>query len=227
MEYLLFAVLCISSPEVPDSIPVIHAYNEEEALFSLLLENELIRTRYGDPWLLSASPCMHCTECDTFQLDNIIDGDRTTAWISAAEDSQDSEYICVRSALSPDPEIDEFFYFTDLYGDEERIPRELFCVATLYICNGWQKNPGTWREYSRIKRILVWNNDSMYCVIELEDTMCPQIVDILGFEIHNPEHWQFEMPYGGSLKLEIIDVYPGDKYLNTGLSELLIGWSAG
>ena len=227
MKILLFIAICSLSYEVSDSIPVIQAYDDAEDIFLLRLDNESGRTRYGEPWLLSASPNMLCTGSNTFQLDNIFDGDPATAWISAAEDSPGPEYICVRSPLSPGSETDQYFSFTDLYGDEERIPKYLFSVSTLYISNGWQKDPETWSAYSRIKTILVWNNDRVYCVIELEDTMFPQIVDIQGIVIHSPEYGELAMPYGGSLKLEIIDVYPGDTYQNTGLSELLICWSAG
>jgi hypothetical protein len=227
MIYLLFVAMCSISPEIPDSIPVFQAYAGSEDIFSSCLDYESWRTRYGEPWLLSASPSMPSTACDSFQLDNIFDGDLATAWISSAEDAHASEYICVQSPLAPDPENEQYFYFTDIWGDEDRITKDLFCVFSLNIYNGWQKSPETWREYSRIKRILVWNNDRMYCVIELEDTMYPQIVDILRFHIRNPEHWEFTMPYGGSFKLEISDVYPGDTYQNTGLSELLIGWSSG
>jgi len=224
MNYLLFIAICFLTHEVPDSLPVIQAYDAEE---SSLLSFDSFRTRYGESWLISASPSMPCADCDSFHLDNIFDGDLATAWISAAEDAQASEYICVQSPLAPDPENEQYFYFTDIWGDEDRITKDIFCVSSFYIYNGWQKSPDTWREYSRIKRILVWNNDRMYCVIELEDTMCPQIVDILRFVIDNPERWHINMPYGDRLKFEIIDVYPGDTYQNIGVSELLIGWSAG
>lgn len=226
MSCLPFMVVCLLSHTIPDSLPVIVASHGSQD-FSLSLHNDLFRTRYGEPWLISASPSMPCSCCDAFQPDRLFDGDLATAWVSAAEDLQEPAYICVQAPLPPGPESERYFCFLDSYGDEERIDMSLFCVGSLIIWNGWQASTETWRDYGRIKRILVWNNDRMYCVVDLQDTMDPQLVDIIRLVIQNPSRWQMTISWGDSLRFEIIDVYPGDVHQNIGLSEILIVWSAG
>ena len=81
-------------------------------------------------------------------------------------------------------------------------------VTQVAILNGHVKTEKAWRDNSRVKTLLLYYNDMPYRLLELEDSRSLQYFDLdtLGY---GPDH--VDAPKW-TLKFEIKDVYPGEKY---------------
>ena len=97
-----------------------------------------------------------------------------------------------------------------VYTFPGRCPR----ITTIEILNGYTKTEKAWLDNGRVKRLRMYYNGEPYAVLELEDTRRLQSFDvgILGFHDASAPDW--------TLKFEILDVYPGDKYSDTVITEL-------
>lgn len=78
------------------------------------------------------------------------------------------------------------------------------------------KSDSAWRANNRVKRLKVYYNDREQTILELEDTRCIQYFDIgtVGYSPYAIDR------YPWTLKFEILEVYPGEKYNDTVISEL-------
>lgn len=97
-----------------------------------------------------------------------------------------------------------------IYTFPGRCPR----ITTVEILNGYTKTEKAWLDNGRVKRLRMYYNGEPYAILELEDTRRLQSFDvgILGYHDASSPDW--------TLKFEIIDVYPGDKYADTVITEL-------
>jgi hypothetical protein len=97
-----------------------------------------------------------------------------------------------------------------VYTFPGRCPR----ITTIQILNGYIKTEKAWLDNGRVKRLRMYYNGEPYAILELEDTRRLQSFDvgILGFHDTSAPNW--------TLKFEILDVYPGDKYADTIITEL-------
>ena len=90
-------------------------------------------------------------------------------------------------------------------------------ITSVAILNGHVKTEKAWRNNSRVKSLLLYYNDSPYRLLELEDSRSLQYfdVDTLGYgpSQENAPKW--------TLKFEIKEVYPGEKYDDTVIAEFL------
>lgn len=111
----------------------------------------------------------------------------------------------------------------DDYGIGERLtyvfdmrdaPEHELGITHLLIANGYKKNKALWEKNSRVKRLRVYFNEKPHCEVELLDVFTFQRVRI----------GKLMLPQKDILNLsfEILEVYPGDKYKDTAISELLI-----
>lgn len=119
----------------------------------------------------------------------------TTAWVEGAEGDGVGEYL--------------------QYTFKGNCPR----ITKVQILNGYVKSESTWRNNGRVKKLLMYYNHKPYAVLNLEDSRSLQIFDVgvLGFresfiETGEPETW--------TLTFEILEVYPGEKYQDTAISDL-------
>lgn len=76
------------------------------------------------------------------------------------------------------------------------------------------KNETVWKDNARVKQLKIYYQGRPYAILDLEDTRNLQYfnVGILGFDDASMPDW--------ALKFEILDVYPGDKYADTVITEL-------
>lgn len=90
-------------------------------------------------------------------------------------------------------------------------------VTTVFILNGYTKNERVWRSNGRVKKLLMYYNDKPYAILNLKDTRdCQEFdVGILGYYRSDAPDW--------SIKFQILEVYPGDKYQDTAITELYFG----
>ena len=99
-------------------------------------------------------------------------------------------------------EFIEFFF-------ENKSPR----ITSIIISNGYMKSEKTWRNNNRVKSLKLYVNNKVYGILELEDSRTDQIFKIGTFG-HNKD---------GSdliLKFEISEIYKGDKYNDTAITEI-------
>jgi len=88
-------------------------------------------------------------------------------------------------------------------------------ITTVEILNGYTKTEKAWLDNGRVKRLRMYYNGKPYAILELEDTRKLQSFDvgILGFfNDSSAPDW--------TLKFEILEVYPGDRYADTVITEL-------
>jgi hypothetical protein len=100
-------------------------------------------------------------------------------------------------------------------GEEIIIEFKLFPnlkVTHIDIFNGYSKNEKTWKENSRVKVFSLFVNNALLGHLNLEDTYKKQRFDIGSL--------------GGDkdgkliLTLQIIEIYKGEKYMDTAISEI-------
>jgi hypothetical protein len=96
------------------------------------------------------------------------------------------------------------------YTFEGKCPR----ITAVKILNGHVKTENAWRANSRVKRLRMYYNGKPYAILELQDSRSMQYFPVGTLGYHDPKkpNW--------TLKFEILDVYPGDKYGDTVISEL-------
>jgi hypothetical protein len=82
-------------------------------------------------------------------------------------------------------------------------------IKKIVFANGYVKSDKTYRENSRPKRIKMYVNDNPYAVLNLQDIRREQIFIFEPIDISEC-----------TLKFEILEVYKGDKYEDTSISEI-------
>ena len=91
-----------------------------------------------------------------------------------------------------------------------RCPR----ITKVEILNGHVKNDKVWRENSRVKSLKMYYMGKPYAILDLEDSRTLQCfnVGVLGPHDEAAPNW--------TLRFEILEVYPGEKFADTVISEL-------
>lgn len=94
-------------------------------------------------------------------------------------------------------------------------------ITTIKIANGYVKSEKAWRENSRVKKLKLYVNGKAYAILNLEDKRVLQLftVDPIGHSVR--DNWDLlksQPPI--NLKFEILEVYRGDKYEDTCISEI-------
>lgn len=82
------------------------------------------------------------------------------------------------------------------------------------IANGYQKNTKTWKDNSRIKKLKVWHNSKPVLIINLQDKM--------GVQLARWDENLIKLNGGDLLSFEIMEVYKGDKYADTVVSDFVL-----
>ena len=141
---------------------------------------------------IRASSTLAPTSDFTYNAGNAHDFNHESAWAEGVDGNGIGEYI--------------------IYQFPATCPR----VTGVKILNGYAKNERLWKANNRIKSLKVYYNGKEYAILELEDTRCIQF-----FEIGTVGYGPYETGKDSwTLKFEILDVYPGDKYDETVISEL-------
>ena len=123
---------------------------------------------------------------------NLHDFNHETAWAEGVEGDGIGEYV--------------------VYEFPGNCPR----VTTVNILNGYVKSEALWKANSRVKKLMVWYNNKPLAVLELEDSRSLQEFEI-GIAGYGPNGKESDK---WSLKFEIMEVYPGEKYRDTVISDI-------
>lgn len=122
---------------------------------------------------------------------NIADGRLETAWVEGADGFGKGEFI-------------EF----TISGMRKTFDKFIFY-------NGYHKGENFWKANNRAKTLKLYINDFPLYKIQLKDTMAPQIIDLKEYyDIYTDEEDLI-------VRLEIFEVYKGEKYNDTVLSEII------
>lgn len=129
---------------------------------------------------------------EKYKAENIHDFCITTAWVEGEPGNGEGEYI--------------------MYSFPAICPR----ITAVSIHNGYIKDKRTWKNNGRVKKLLMYYNDEPYAILNLQDTRDCQTFDVgvLGF------HDFKEDTPDWTIKFEILEVYPGDKYQDTAITEI-------
>ena len=92
------------------------------------------------------------------------------------------------------------------YTFEANSPR----ITEIHVVNGYVKSQVAWKNNSRVKRLKVYVNDKPFAILNLEDSRSDQTFKIE--PLNDSKEW--------TMKFEILEVYKGEKYDDTVLSEV-------
>lgn len=146
---------------------------------------------------LSASSALKSYKEITYSAKNIHDLSYKTAWVEGVSGQG----------------IGETFTF--------HIPPENPRITEIIVVNGYVKSEKIWRANARVKKLKMYINDRPFAILNLKDT-------------RKEQHFKFKpLGYGDQLsreklkkqnwwrmKFEILEVYEGDKYEDTAITEI-------
>lgn len=138
-----------------------------------------------------------------YDASRIFDNDVRTAWVEGVKGYGIGEYIDVH------------------------FPRSGPQATDCYIVNGYNKNETTWRNNSRVKSMNLYLNEKLVAILNLKDTrdeqhfVLPDTIPNYSYAGGSKEiEWEGEKYTVSTLRFLITDVYRGDKYDDTAISEL-------
>ena len=128
----------------------------------------------------------------TYEAENAHDFDHERVWAEGVDGLGIGEYL------------------------EYEFPGDCPRITTVKILNGYVKNEKVWKENARVRQLKMYYLGKPYAILDLEDTRNLQYfnVGVLG---HGPLD---EDSTNWKLRFEILEVYEGEKYEDTVISEL-------
>jgi Protein of unknown function (DUF1557). len=173
---------------------------------------------WGDDWWncasiksISASSSLKPAGNLDYKAQNAHDDNLGTAWIEGVEGYGIGESITF--CFPYRKHYDENGNYIESENDDEGpMPMDYSrqTVTTVFIYNGYMKSEKAWRDNSRVKQLKLYINEKPYALLNLKDIAAMQIFNI-GNLSAIPEL---------CLKFEITDIYKGDKYDDTAISEI-------
>ena len=186
---------------IPQTIPTFKAVQASDSDFMGEIDDGPTEVLPGCSWYcggcvsgFGASSSLPVFKDIVYSAAKAHDFDVTTAWVEGNADYGIGEFI-------------EYFFDMTASGKHE------LGVTQIILANGYKKTKKTWEENSRVKKMKMYVDDKPFAVIELLDAFEFQTVDI--GKVMLPQQKVMKM------KFEIIEVYPGTKYKDTAISELL------
>ena len=135
---------------------------------------------------------------NSYEGNNISDFSYKTAWVEGKKGYGIGEFI-------------EFSFVPEH-------PR----ITTIKIANGYVKSRKSWKNNSRVKKLKIFINDSIYGIINLKDVYSLQSIYLKNPVGYPPrdDFENFQSIPNWKIKFEILEVYKGDKYDDTVISEI-------
>ncbi|HYE95039.1 MAG TPA: hypothetical protein VD962_02420 [Rubricoccaceae bacterium] len=155
---------------------------------------------YG--WTTTASSALAPQRNNRYDAGRLEDGTATTAWVEGADgDGVGERLIFTLQASGEDAE------------EAPPNPDQPVPFWGIDVVNGYAKDEATWRANGRVGEFLMRINGQPVQRIRLADSMLPQSVPLSG-ELH--------VKPGDVIELEITAVYPGQRFHDTALSEIVL-----
>ncbi len=149
----------------------------------------------GGPREVTASSNLAPTGDLTYDGSNAHDNSYKTAWVEGVKGYGIGEYLTYTFA-----------------GNSPR-------VTDVIVVNGYVKSAKAWKNNSRVKTLKMYIDGKPYALLELKDIMGEQSFHFPPIG-NDPNQEQEEDVPDRTLKFEIVDVYKGDKYDDTAISEI-------
>ena len=156
---------------------------------------------------ISASSSLNPAGNQNYKAKNVHDDNLGTAWIEGVEGYGIGESITFCFPFRKYYDKNGNVIESANYGDAMEYPGDVVTKANIY--NGYMKSDSAWHNNSRVKQLKMYINGKPYALLNLKDTTAQQTFNI-GRLAAVPEL---------CLKFEITDVYKGDKYDDTAISE--------
>lgn len=171
--------------------------DEEKAIVDLAEMDEVLTHFYGvgcswycGGWVESVTASSSLS--NKYPADNAHDFSITTAWVEGVDGNGVGEWLT--------------------YSFSSACP----WITHIAILNGYTKTASAWKNNGRVKTMRLYYANKPYAILHLKDTRNLQMFNVgkLGnFQNSDaPELW--------TLKFEILDVYLGEKYQDTAITEL-------
>lgn len=148
----------------------------------------------ADAARVSASSTLKPEGKATYEAEHLMDGKLKTAW------SEGSEDVGVGTTIT----------FKVGPPDTSRASFE----GGFQVFNGYGASAAVWKKNARVKKLKVSLNGKAFATVDLEDSLALQTV-LQSESLPRP------LKEGDALQFELVEVYPGTKYKDTVLSELV------
>lgn len=176
-----------------DKLPQI----EPEIYKEVVTSEDIIMWAEGCSWFcgapcpsIKASSSLTKSMSNDYKAENIFDCKLETAWIEGNSSYGIGEYI-------------EFNFISSL---------DNLGLTEISLFNGYQKSDRIWKDNSRVAKLLMYVNQKPYAVLCLMDTKQMQTFEFNESKLKKDKDFV--------VRLEIVEVYKGDKYSDAAISEI-------
>lgn len=145
----------------------------------------------------TASSELKSTKEISYNANNIHDLNYKTAWVEGVPGYGIGEYV------------------------EYHFPPENPRITEIIVVNGYVKSEQTWKDNSRVKKLKMYIDGKPFAILNLEDTRKEQIFhfDPIG-NADRDDYEQLKNKPWWTIKFEILEVYKGDKFDDTAITEI-------
>lgn len=195
----LFILLFLRDVE---EIPTLKAVQAKDEDFLASIDDGPLEVLPGCSWYcggfvsgFNASSTLSAQKNIRYAAELAHDFNITTAWVDGNPDYGVGEYL------------EYSFDMTTIKEHHE------LGITKIIIANGYKKSKKIWQENSRVKKLKLYVDNKPFAHLELLDSYEFQTVAI-GKLMLPQQHVM-------TLRFEIVEVYPGTKYQDTAITELL------
>lgn len=185
-------------------VPLVEAHAMADDFAEAMLEGDelfagcSLACAYG--WQTVASSHLEAQGDNRYDAGQLEDYTARTAWVEGVEGDGIGERLTYTIIATGE----------DVEADAEGRPVSFW---GLDLVNGYAKDEATWAANGRVRELLLSINGAPAARIALVDTRLPQSVQL-------PDG--LEVAPGDEVMLEIRAVYPGERYADTAISELVL-----
>ncbi|HRG22945.1 MAG TPA: hypothetical protein PLL23_01080 [Chitinophagaceae bacterium] len=203
MKGVIFLLLILPfAAEEVTQLPVFKAIPAHDTDFMGEIDNGPSEVLPGCSWYcggnvtgFKASSSLAPVNNISYSANKAHDFDITTAWVEGKIGHGIGEYIEYTIDMTPDN------------------ASKNLGITQIILANGYKKTKTTWQENARVKKLKMVVNGKPYGMLELLDAFEFQVIDI-GKIMLPPRNIT-------TIRFEIVEVYPGSKFQDTAISELL------
>lgn len=151
----------------------------------------------GGPDSVYASSSLKSMSGISYKAENAHDLSYKTAWVEGANGPGTGEYL--------------------VYRFSAQAPR----ITKVIVVNGYVKSEKAWRENGRVKKLKMYLNNKPFAILNLEDNRNEQVFQFEPIGNNDREDWEaLATKPAWTLKFEIMEVYKGEKFEETAISEI-------
>lgn len=198
----LLLIFLLTSLFTHQTIPTFKAIQAKDSDFMGQIDDGPTEVMPGCSWYcggfvsdFTSSSSLAAYSDITYSADKAHDFDITTAWVEGKSDYGVGEFV-------------EYGFDMTTVKEKHQLG-----ITKIILANGYKKTKKTWEENSRVKKVKMYVDNKPFGLLELLDS----------FEFQTIEIEKIYLPVKKVMKIKfvILEVYPGTKYKDTAISELL------